>query len=264
VPKIDDKVAKMLQDSLKAVGQIDAIVVCKQHPERPGKILSGRHRAAAGAKRRVLYDVDEFARRVGVGHEVAEQIIIISANVQRHISKAERRVEFLELAARLEKDGVPHGRIVGRVVELTGFTRAYVHKLIPEFKSTRRSEAIKRGLRQNVNRVDIGNEDAHTGVAGDREDGSSRDNVGSVGSIRVELPGNLTQAKVSPMVRLTYDLLKSRAEAKGVEMADFPQWVEDIATEFCRRRGMFLSFSAPDQNLTELCSTLQAFLERSE
>lgn len=151
---LDREIVGKIKDSLLAVGQIDAIVVCQQHPSI---VLSGRHRAAAGAKRKVLFDIDQFASRKGVSHEVAEQLVRVSANVQRHVSEAERRGELLELAERLQRMEVPRSQIAGKVAEFTGFSPVYVYQLIPEYKSAKRSEAIKRGLKTaaNVNSVNL-------------------------------------------------------------------------------------------------------------
>ncbi len=144
--KLDPDALQELTESLATVGQINAIIRCKQHPDR---ILSGRHRVAAGASRHVDYDTDEAARRLGQTHEATEQIIRIHANTQRKVSEEERQAEFIALAETYHQDGTPKELCAQKVVEALGprFTKVYIYSLLPErFKDARRTKAIRAGI----------------------------------------------------------------------------------------------------------------------
>ena len=152
---LDQDALEQLKGSLRAAGQLSAILRCKQHPSR---VLAGHHRAAAGGKDFIYHDVDEFAKRIGKTHAVAEKLVGIASNVQRKVSEEEREKEFMALAELLIKQGTLRNKTAAEVVRLTGFSKEYVYShLPPDYRDTARGRAIRSGLaRGKVNSVDLG------------------------------------------------------------------------------------------------------------
>ncbi len=130
--KHDEEALQDLKDSMQVVGQIYSVIICKQHPDR---ILAGRHRKASGTKNTYAMDVDERAKLFEITHEEMEQLLIIHSNVQRTVSKEERREELLAYAKILESQGMPKEEIASKIAENVTFTHQYVLELLPsEYK----------------------------------------------------------------------------------------------------------------------------------
>ena len=114
------------------------MAVCLQHADR---VLLGRHRIRARGglekiEKKVFIDVDAYAAKVGVPHEIAEMLIRAQGNVHRRISREERRAELLALAKGLEPSIEKH-KIAARLTELLPFAGSYVLRNLPsEYKQT--------------------------------------------------------------------------------------------------------------------------------
>jgi very-short-patch-repair endonuclease len=145
--KLDEEALAKLKKSIEIVGQLYGVVRCKQHPDR---ILMGRHRLAVlGDKARLFdLDVDAKAKELGYSHDLMERLIIYHSNIQRQVSKEERREELIEMAKQLEKEGLQKEKIARRIAELVSLdlTERYVYELLPdEYKEKVKMEAGKKG-----------------------------------------------------------------------------------------------------------------------
>jgi hypothetical protein len=134
---LHEETVKELEESIKVVGRIKAVIVCKQHPER---ILSGNHGVAAegglaAVKNVATFDVDARANELDVSHEFAELIVIAHSNKQRRVPEAETKQLLMDGAHYLEVAKTPKEDIALRLSSLFSFSRAYVLSLLPpEYK----------------------------------------------------------------------------------------------------------------------------------
>ena len=103
--------------------------------EETGEIISGRHRKQAGwtsIEKFPKEKKEEIAKKLNIPVEVVPLILRIHANVQRNISKEERKQEVNQLAEFLLKSGIPKGSLVKRLQELLPFSKRYILQLLPD------------------------------------------------------------------------------------------------------------------------------------
>lgn len=118
-----------LERSLKQTGQLYANIVCAQHPDQ---VLSGRHRQALGYGKAATIDVDSYARKWKVSHHMAELIIRSHSNVQRRVSKAERKDELTAMAQELEAQGTPKHQVSTELPKWSPCSDRWIRELLPD------------------------------------------------------------------------------------------------------------------------------------
>jgi len=124
---VDREAVEALRRSLDKVGQIYSIIVDEQ-----GEIISGRHRALAGAGRKAVINLQEAARRLGVSREATKVIYRMHSNVQRQVSAEETKALLLTLAREFEEQGVPKEKIASELVKWAPYSDRYIRDLLPE------------------------------------------------------------------------------------------------------------------------------------
>ena len=124
---IDNEAVENLKRSLSVVGQIYAVIV-----DEDGDIISGKHRALAGAPYKKIINIGEAARRLGVSKKAAKIIYRMHSNVQRKVSAEETKSELLALANELEAQGVPKDKIAAELVKWAPYSERYIRELLPE------------------------------------------------------------------------------------------------------------------------------------
>ena len=141
VPGLDIDAIADLRNSVAQVGQLNDVLVCKQHPLN---LLGGKHRAkAVGGLQKVkskAIDEDELASKLCVTHVIAETLVKIHSNVQRKIPKAETRAHVLSLARALDSSGEEREKIGQKLCNMLPFSNSYILRLLPpEFKQKKYS-----------------------------------------------------------------------------------------------------------------------------
>ena len=141
VPSLDISALADLRNSIERVGQLSDVLVCKQHPLN---VLGGKHRAmAAGGLQNVKrkeIDVDEFAAKLCVTHDMTEAIVRVRSNVQRKVPKEETQALVLSLAMALASSEVDKEKIGQKLCSFLPFSDSYVLRLLPpEFKQRKYS-----------------------------------------------------------------------------------------------------------------------------
>jgi hypothetical protein len=142
------KLIKELMHSRKIVGEIYPVLRTKD-----GRILVGKHRAAAGWQWGVIVDdlLQKIAKELGVSLKAAEKILIIHSNKQRRPSKKETQSHLIELCKALEEMGYPTDKIAQRVAELVSdkYDERYVLSLLPD-KYKQQQKAVSPGRPSQV------------------------------------------------------------------------------------------------------------------
>lgn len=118
---------KNLKKSLNTVGQIYAII-----EDETGEIVSGRHRAMAGALGRRTVNLQEIAQSLGVNREAAKIIVRMHSNVQRKVSEEETKLELLALAEALGNQGIPKEKIPEELIKWAPYSERYIRELLPD------------------------------------------------------------------------------------------------------------------------------------
>ncbi len=103
-PRLDQRILEVLRSSMKTTGQLQDIMKCQQHPH---KILLGNHREGVGGEELKVkfYDVEGLAKKMGVSHLAAEELVRINGDVHRRVPKVETRKRITRLAELLVASG---------------------------------------------------------------------------------------------------------------------------------------------------------------
>jgi len=166
--RLNRKIVDTLKKSQEQAGELQGVVVCLQHPK---VVLSGYHRSEARGgvekvQEKVPIDVDRFAKRHGIPHELAERSLVVHGNIHRRVEKEETREEVLGIAKGLEAS-VPRDKIASKLAEILPFSRSYMLRLLPdEYKQkefARSSGSRKKASFSGVD--DLGHQD-HRSAAG--------------------------------------------------------------------------------------------------
>jgi hypothetical protein len=143
-----DKLIRELMHSRKIIGEIYPVLQTKD-----GRILVGKHRAAAGWRKEEIVDdrLQKIAKELGVSLKAAEKILIIHSNKQHRPSKKETQSHLIQLCKTLEEDGYPTDKIAQRVAELVSdkYDRRYVLSLLPD-KYKQQQKAVSPGRPSQV------------------------------------------------------------------------------------------------------------------
>jgi hypothetical protein len=148
--RLDQKIIDSLESSHRITGPLQSIVRCMQHPD---KTLIGSHRERTGAKDFKIdyYDVDALARKQGLSHSAAEEVVTINGNQQRRVKKSETRVRVERLAAELKMSGVPVEEVATRLAAILPHSHAYIDTLLPdEYKRRDHAHSSGRPRKESV------------------------------------------------------------------------------------------------------------------
>jgi hypothetical protein len=123
------KLIDELKRSRKLIGEIYPVLKTKD-----GRILVGKHRAAAGWQKAAIIDdqVQALAEKLGVSLKEAEIVYIIHSNTQRRPQKAETQSLVIQLCEQREKNGTPREKVASEVVKFLPYNPRYALSLIPD------------------------------------------------------------------------------------------------------------------------------------
>jgi hypothetical protein len=148
--KINKHVVEELEKSTKAVGKLQPILVCEQHPDQ---VLGGNHSIIAlgglGKVKKVeKIDVDAIAAKHKVSHGAAEMAVSFHANKQRRVPKSETRYMMVQLAEELVRAGTPED-VATTLAHLLAFSRGYIDSMLPpQFKRPEKKNSPGRPSKQ--------------------------------------------------------------------------------------------------------------------
>jgi len=128
---LDKNTIETLKKSKEILGELYPVII----DEETGEPISGRHRKQAGwefIEKFPKEKKEEIAKKLNIPVEVVPLILRIHTNVQRNISKVERKQEVNQLAEFLLKNGVPKGLLVKRLQELLPFSQQYILQLLSD------------------------------------------------------------------------------------------------------------------------------------
>ena len=132
--KLHAKIVNTLRKSQEQAGELQSVLVCKQHKEI---VLSGAHRSEARSGLKNIekieeYDIGAYAKKLGIPHEIGEELIRAQANVHRRVGKEETKTQILRVAKGLERT-IPKERVASELADkMLPFSRSYILRLLPD------------------------------------------------------------------------------------------------------------------------------------
>jgi hypothetical protein len=144
----DEFIVESLKRSKEIVGQLLPVVIDKE----TGEIISGRHRNKAGwdfVKEITKETKEKVAKKLNIPVEAVPIIWKIHVNIQRTVTKEERKQEIKRLIEILLKNGIKKEEIINKLLQVLPWKKSYIYELVPdEFKTKTLIEEEKKEVKE--------------------------------------------------------------------------------------------------------------------